>query len=214
MLGPIVFLFAIASALPATAQDVPPVLSCGGPISGTATHAALVRAFGARNVAPGKIALGEGETETGTVIFGSDPARRLEVLWHDVRKRIRPRSVTIRGGNRAPTSPASHRWSIATSSSLPSLSLGQSLSQVEASNGRPFELAGFEWDYSGTATNWRGGALSRLAGGCQLVVRFEPAHDLSSEVQDAVVGDQTFSSNDPKMRAARPVIYEMGLYWD
>ena len=78
--------------------------------------------------------------------------------------------------------------------------------QVEAINGKPFELAGFDWDYSGTVSDWRGGTLDAPPGGCRMLVRFAAAKTAPGAAQDAVSGDQAFSSDDPKMRAVSPAI--------
>lgn len=204
----------ILSAASASAQDIPQVLSCTGPIAKSATHRSLVKTFGAGAVSVGEIALGEGETETGTLLFASDPKRRLEVRWRDQKKRTGLHAITVRVLDNVVSTPESHEWRVAGPGTTARLHLGQPLAEVEAMNGRPFKLTGFEWDYSGTATSWSGGRLAKLPGGCNLLVRFEPAPNLPEKVQNDVAGDKEFASNAAKMRAAKPVIYEIGLYWD
>ena len=212
----ILFLASVLVPLPAFAQtqEIGPVLTCDGPISGKASHASLAKAFGARNVSSRKLSIGEGETEQGTVLFASDPARRIEILWTDRAKRSNPRMAIFGRTSDASAAPPAYRWRIAARSEAKPLSLRQSLTQVEAINGRAFELAGFDWDYSGTVSDWRGGTLDAPPGGCRMLVRFAAAKTAPGAAQDAVSGDQAFSSDDPKMRAVSPAIYELGFTWE
>lgn len=196
------------------AQEVDPVLTCEGPISRQASHASLAKEFGARNVSVATLSLGEGETERGTVLFAADPARRIAILWSDSRKRSRPRMVIFGRSPAGAEDPAAYRWRIAARPQAKPLHLRQPLGEVEAINGRPFELTGFGWDYSGTVTDWRGGALDAPPGGCRILLRFEAGKEASGLAQDAVSGDQGFNSDDPKMRAVSPVVYEMSFIWD
>ena len=149
------------------AQEIAPVLTCEGPISRHATHTSLSKTFGARNVSFKELQLGEGETEMGSVLFGSDPKRRIEILWNDRAKRSRPRMVVLGRYPGATDTLKDYHWRIAASATSVPLGLRQGLSQVEAVNGRSFELAGFEWDYSGTVLDWKGGALAAPPGGCR-----------------------------------------------
>lgn len=198
----------------ASAQEVGPVLTCDGPMSREASHASLAKAFGARNISVKILSIGEGETERGSVLFAADPTRRIEILWSDRGKRRRPRMVIFGRGLGSSAAPTGHHWQIAAHALAKPLRLGQPLMQVEAVNGRPFELAGFDWDYSGTVTDWRGGSLAKPPGGCRVLVRFEAARQAPGAAQDAVSGDREFSSDDPRMRAVAPVIYEMGFVWE
>ena len=148
------------------------------------------------------------------MLFASDPKRRIEILWNDRAKRSRPRMVILGRNVEAAATPEGYHWQIAARAQAGPLSLRQGLTQVEAINGRPFELAGFEWDYSGTVLDWKGGTLAAPPGGCRVLVRFTPAKDAPGAAQDAVSGDQGFSSDDPKMRAVAPLVYELGFIWE
>ena len=59
------------------------------------------------------------------------------------------------------------------------------IEEVEKINGKPFKIAGFEWDYGGYVSNWTGGSLGSafLAPG-QLAVRLAPP-ELAEGVQRA-----------------------------
>ena len=112
----------------------------GSVISSHTTRKDLVQAYGAANVVDQDVDVGEGETQPGTVIFPKDPERLIEILWKDPDKKTLPASAQLSG--------AKSRWKTAHS-----ISLGTSLKDLERRNGRPFKLAGFGWDYSGTVTS-------------------------------------------------------------
>ena len=53
----------------------------------------------------------------------------------------------------------------------------------------------------------RGGALSRdLASGCLLFVFFEPR---AEQIAESISGDRAIMSNDPALRAARPIVRQI-----
>jgi hypothetical protein len=214
VLGPGSAFLAVFGTCAAHAQEIGPILTCEGPISRHATHASLSKTFGVRNVSVRQLSIGEGETELGSVLFASDPTRRIEILWTDRAKRSRPRMVILGRTTDTSAAPSGYRWQIAARQQAAPLSLRQPLTQVETINGRPFELAGFDWDYAGTVSDWRGGTLAAPPGGCRILVRFEAANTAPAAAQDMVSGDQGFSSDDPKMRAVAPLIYELGFIWE
>lgn len=184
-------------------KERPAILSCDGPISRDVDEAALVAAFGARNVVSEDIYVGEGAFEPGTAIYPDDEARRIEILWHDPQQRRRPARVIL------------HELS-GTRFVLPGgevLLPGASLAEIEAANGRPFELSGFGWDYGGAVTDWRGGGLGALPGGCLLFARFMEGPDAEPAALARVAGDIAFSSDDPAMRAARPLLSMLSFGW-
>ena len=147
---PLIAAFLLASALSATAQKtaIPvaadtqdnPVqqkrdaLGCEGAFARDTTHAKLVAAFGAKNVAFKEVDAAEGSKGRATVLFDDDPTKRIVVFWHD-EKRTRPSMIKV---------------------SAPSLWVGpggigngMKLTDVEKLNGKPFKLAGFDWDGGG-----------------------------------------------------------------
>lgn len=166
------------------------VLACRGVFAAGQTHADIVKAFGRRDVTTETVDGAEGESSSVTVIHAKDPARRIEVSWSDAR-RARLSGVEVREGS---------AWRIA------GVGMGMSVADVEAANGRPFELSGFYWDYGGFATDWKGGALASLPGGCTLTVRFGPPEGLPDSVTEPVSGERTLSSHSPAVRAAKPVV--------
>ncbi len=194
---------AAATARPAAANDDPWLIVAGtnaGPITPTASEADLAAIFGAGNVRPGEVEIGEGVREPGTIIFPDDPERRIEILWHDTAARRRPARLQITG----------HRtlWHFAQA-----ISLGTSLKQLETLNGNPFYLTGFGWDYGGTVLSWEGGALATALGGGYALLRLTPDYATpgEGELSDRVSGDRDFRSDDPVMQAIDPTVDQIIL---
>jgi hypothetical protein len=185
-----VVLVALASPADAAPKKPEQVVACTGPFTKGATHASLVKAFGKRNVAVQSVGIGEGETVTASVIFPRDAARRIEVLWIDEKRRRNPSE--IRTGVDA-------TWRTAQG-----IRRGMSLSEIEALNGRPFELWGFGFDYGGTTLDWKGGALATQAGGCTLTLRFTMRDGADNAA--VYVGEQSLMSDSEGMRKAAPVV--------
>lgn len=185
----------VACALPAAAAGTAgpslPPFDCIGPLAPETSHAALVARYGKRDVVFRTVPAPEGETERATVIFPDDPARRIQIVWQDERRRRRPDTITI-------------GTAFSTWRTPEGIGLGTPLEEVERLNGRPFAFMGFGWDYAGTVTDWEGGALERKR--CRLVVRFSPALDAPA---DGLDGDQTLRSNAGAVRAARPNVYDL-----
>jgi hypothetical protein len=122
--------------------------------------------------------------------------RRIEIAFFDDKMK-RVSGVTLR--DTAKTS----RWSIA------GVSIGSSLAEVQKANGKPFLVSGFEWDYGGFVTDWKGGALGRpMAGGCNVILRF--AKDASAPKALSGDGVKVASDNAALLKFA-PVVTEIGV---
>ena len=183
-----------ACGQPAQRDAVPDsqlALSCDAFAS--ASGAALVAAHGAGNVVEQTLPGVEGESYTATVVYPNDPTRRLEVVWRDQTAKNAPASVLVAGEDSL--------WVGARD-----LSIGDELANVERSNGRAFELWGFDWDYGGWVSDWKEGAFSP-SNGCNIRVRFNQRDAASTSAS----GDSSFMSDDPAMRAADPTVSAFGL---
>lgn len=170
----------------------------GGAITAQTTEADLIQAFGKSNVASKDIELGEGETQPGTELFPLDAVRRIDVLWEDTQGKRRPKRVQISG--------ETNLWR-----TVHGISLGISLKRLEQLNRKPFLLAGFAFDYSGTVISWNHGALEReLDHPGRVILRLMPSES-ASERSDAraLQGDRKFSSGHPAMQKLNPPIYEV-----
>lgn len=192
----------VALAGTASAQT-PDLLACSGPFAREADEAALIKAFGAANVQRARIEIGEGEKASGAILFPKDRKRRLELIWRDGKKRRGPSTIYVRQGSAwAVSGPAGER-----------LAIGSALAAVEAANGKPFSILGFDWDYSGTANDWQGGKLAKAFGGCRLTIRFGYPQGADAKALDRLSGDKEFSSSNPDMRLIKPTAYEVMLSW-
>ena len=173
-------------------------LACAAPFGPDASHASIAAAFGRDAVVYRKIDGPEGEKIGATIVYPKDPARRLELIWDDEKKRSGLANV---------------RFSETTAWIAPNgVRRGMSLSDVEALNGGPFVLSGFDWDYGGYVTDWKGGVLGRpLPGGCIVQVRFGYTPDAPEPAALAVSGDKEFPSNDRNMRLVKPRVGALGF---
>jgi hypothetical protein len=91
------------------------------------------------------------------------------------------------------------------------ITIGTTLRELEKINGAPFQLAGFEWDYSGTVTSWGAGKLKdEFAGSYDVTIRLGGKLDSLSEQESlSVLGDKDFPSNNGVMQKLNPRIYQI-----
>jgi hypothetical protein len=93
------------------------------------------------------------------------------------------------------------------------------LKALERLNARPFQLAGFDFDYSGTVTSWSGGRLESISGpACEIKVRLLPSLPKSPSREqlaagEATEGDRDFKSSDANMQLLNPRVYEVLLIY-
>jgi hypothetical protein len=120
-----------------------------------------------------------------------------------------PNSIHLCYGNG--NVPKACKWHLANS-----ISFGTSLRELERLNGRPFQLAGFEWDYSGTVTDWNDGHLQETLNSCgQVLIRLQPRYTpkgwtaQQQKLYQQVMGDDNFASSNPAMQQLNPVVYSI-----
>ena len=172
-----------------------------GPINRATSEVMLVTLFGAANIEPVDVYLGEGFTEPGAAVYPGDPTRRVEIVWADA-AHAAPKEVRLTG--------ESSKWRTAEG-----ISLGSTLKEIEGLNGSPFRLAGFAFDYGGTITDCGTGRLIIL--GCVdrsqprlLLLRLSPSAEARSQPEyRQVVGDRDFSSGHPAMQSINPSVHQM-----
>lgn len=179
------------------------VFGCGGPFTADLTEQRLIEIYGAANVRPGDVYVGEGFSEPGAVVFPDSPSDRIEVVWSDEKQRARPRFVRVKEKN--------SQWRTADG-----ISVGSELKSIERINGRPFRLSGFGWDGSGTVMSWTGGHLERReTAACRLRVALTPSGEEGpSPVSRQVIGAREFSSGHPAMQQLNPRVYQLVLMFD
>src|SRR5207237_8700064 len=115
--------------------------------------------FAVKNVTFTDVEAPDAAKVMATVLFPKDPKRRLEVWWQNEAARSGIYLIVINGQS--------------TWTAPKGLRLGLGLAAIEKLNGRPFKLKGFDAD-GGTVTDWQGGGLASLPGGCKVGVRLAP----------------------------------------
>jgi hypothetical protein len=185
-------------ASPAIAQTAPPQegpITCASPVAPDDTERSLKQRFGKEAVVqdlPGA----EGEKYKGVVLFPKAMDRRIEVAFTDDKAK-RASGLTLRDTART------SRWNVS------GITIGSSLAEVQKANGKPFMVSGFEWDYGGFVTDWKGGALGRpLQGGCTVTVRF----DKKTAAPKSLLGDGVKAASDnAALLKFAPVVTEIGV---
>lgn len=159
-----------------------------GAVTAGATLAQLQRIYGKPNVRAKKVHVGEGHFVNGLVLF---PGTRAEVEFRYAEdgRRIALAVIT------KPKSPWRTRSGIG---------IGTSGARIEQLNGKPFQLHGFQWDYSGRLAGWNGGKLPK-----GLIPDFKPTAKLPAAQAEKVLGDAKFSSATPAMRRSKLVVYRL-----
>jgi hypothetical protein len=167
-----------------------------GKINSKISEVDLIQMYGPKNVSHGTLELGEGETMPATILFANLPQRRLEIAWKDEPGGKLPARIQMEGERSL--------WH-----TTQGITLGTSLKALEKLNGRPFLLAGFGWDYSGTVTSWNQGHLEQ--GLKNIVLRLAPSarNEIPSEDEEGVEGDKDFPSTHPSMQKINPIVYQL-----
>jgi hypothetical protein len=177
--------------------DVAPAVDVANTFTRGATPASLATVFGRANVIPETIAGPEGAQMNVTAIYPTDPARRIEVVFRNEEERTDLSAVMVSAPESQWTGPGG-------------VKIGDGIEAVEAANGMPFEVMGFQWDYGGFVADWKGGKLGE-ANGCAPAVRLAPGAD---SLPADIVGDGVQpASNLPAMRAAQPKVSAFGISW-
>jgi hypothetical protein len=137
----------------------------------------------------------DGTKVPASILFRDDPKRRLEVWWSDRTHRSDIHLIVI-GGQSTWTAPNGLR-------------LGQTLEQVEKINHKPFKLKGFDKDRIATVSDWDGGALAMIAGGCNAGLSLRADPKASAEKMGGLLTDKEYSSSHPAIRATKATITEI-----
>jgi hypothetical protein len=179
------------AAAPASTRTV----ACSGPFAKDSGMLALAMAFDSRNVVFNEIDVGGSKVGT-SVVFPKDPKRRLEVWWSNPNRT--GTYLILINGQSAWTGPGGMR-------------LGLTLAQLEKLNHKPFKLKGFDKDGTATVSDWDGGALAELPGGCKSGLSLRADPKASAEAVSALPADKEYSSTDSEIRAVKPTVSEILL---
>ena len=180
------------------ARAIPPsarVVACGGIFGKDSSHLRLAMTYDSKNISFAEIEAIGGTKVQASVLFPNDPARRLEVWWANPAARTGTYLIVI-GGKSTWTGPGG-------------MKLGLTIAQLEKLNHKPFKLKGFDKSGVATVSDWDGGALADLPGGCKsgLSLRADPktAPDALAEMP----ADKEFISTDATIRAVKPTVSEV-----
>jgi hypothetical protein len=152
-------------------------------------------AFQSRNVSFTQVDASAGGKAMASVLYAKDPKQRLEIWWSKSANRSDTHLIVINGQS---------DW-IAPGE----LHLGLTLAELEKLNGKPFKLSGFDKDHVAALTDWNGGQLDALAGGCKIGINLRPDPKTPSASLSDLSADHAFTSSDAALRAVNPTISEI-----
>src|SRR5215469_4825704 len=170
-------------------------VACSGTFGKDSSHLKLAMTFDSKNITFTDVDSSSGTKVPASVLFPKDPKRRLEVWWANPAARSDTYLIVINGKS---------NWTAPGG-----LHLGLTLAQLEKLNHKAFKIKGFDKDGNATVSDWDGGALASLAGGCKSGVSLRADPKTPAEAITALDADKEYSSADAEMRAVKPAISEI-----
>jgi len=171
------------------------VVACTGVFGQDSSHLKLAMAFHSKNVAFTQVDGGSAGKVMASVLFAKDPKQRLEVWWSRPASRSDTHLIVINGQSDW-TAPGDLR-------------LGLTLSDLERLNGKSFKLSGFDKNSIATLSDWNGGELAALPGGCKVGISLRAALTAPASTLGVLPADREFSSTDAALRAVNPTVSEI-----
>jgi hypothetical protein len=166
-----------------------------GSITASTTFEELITIYGKENVKKTMIWDGiidsEERSEVNGIILYPETSNEITLYYNEPFK--------ITGGFLQQKS----EWKI-----TPGIAIGMSLKEVEKLNGGPFKLYGFEWDFSGTVTDWQNGKLEFMG----TRIQFSPDKINPGNPEElTVLGDSTFDSSNTVMQRLNPKVTRLAF---
>jgi len=171
------------------------VVVCSGLFAKDSSHLKLAMTFETKNVTFTDVDADGGAKVPASVLFPNDPKRRLEVWWSNPAARSDLYLIDIHGKS---------LWS-----GPGGMKLGLTLAQLEKLNGKPFKLKGFDKKGVATVSDWDGGTLAALPGGCKSGVNLTADPKAAPDAVSALTADKEYSSSDAAIRAVKPTVSEV-----
>lgn len=178
-------------AAPATAHAV----ACSETFGKDSSHLKLAMSFGFTNVTATNVEAKDGTKVAASVIFPDDPQQRLEVWWTNATSHSGTYLIVIAGQS---------DWTAPGG-----LHLGLTLAELEKLNHKSFKLKGLDKNGIATITDWDGGELASLAGGCTSGMSLRADPKASAKIIGALLPNKEYASSNPQMRAAKPTVSEI-----
>ena len=170
------------------------VVTCGGAFAKDSSNLKLATVFDPRNITSTDIDFNG--TKVGTsILFEKDPKKRLEIWWSNPADRSGTYLILINGQS---------TWATPVG-----LRLRLTLAQIEKLNHKPFKLKGFDKANVATVSDWDGGALAAIPGGCKSGVSLQADPKARADAIGALPADHEYSSADAALRAVKPAISEI-----
>jgi hypothetical protein len=170
------------------------VVACSGPFAKDSGMLALAVAFDSRNVVFTEEDV-SGSKVAATIVYPKDPKKRLEVWWSNPGNRTGTYLILINGKS--------------TWSGPDGMRLGLDLAQLEKLNHKPFKIKGYDKDGNASVSDWDGGALASLPGGCKSGLSMRAGPKVAPDAVSALSPDKIYSSDDPEVRATKPAVSEI-----
>jgi hypothetical protein len=168
-------------------------VGCSGAFAKDSSHLKLATLYKSENVVFTEVDASEGKKLMASVLFPKDPKRRLEVWWENEASRTGTYLIVINGQS--------------TWSAPKGLKLGLALAALERLNGKPFKVGAFKGNEA-SVSDWQGGALESLTGGCKMGVSLRAdAKAASQAIEEAGAGE--LASTDATLKAIKPVVAEI-----
>jgi hypothetical protein len=183
------------AAAPAAAAAGAHVVACAGAFSKDSSHLRLAMTYDSKNIAFADVDANNGTKVPASVVFPNDPKRRLEVWWANAAGRSETYLIVINGKS--------------TWTGPGGMKLGLTLAQLEKLNHKPFKIKGFDKDGVAAVSDWDGGALATLPGGCKSGLSLHADPKVSADALSELTADKEFSSSDDAIRAVKPVVTEI-----
>jgi len=170
-------------------------VACSGTFAKDSSHLKLAMTFDSKNITFTDVEASNGTKVPASVLFPSDPKRRLEVWWSNPAARSGTYLIVINGKS--------------TWSAPGGLRLGLTLAELEKLNHKTFKLKGFDKDGVATVSDWGDGVLASLPGGCKSGLSLHADSKAPADAVSALSADREYSSDDPEMRAVKPTVSEI-----
>jgi hypothetical protein len=182
-----------AVSKPSAAPPTPHTVACSESFGKDSSHLKLAMGFGFRNVTATDVEA-NGTKVAASVIFPDDPQQRLEVWWKNANSS--GIYLIVIAGKSEWTAPGGLR-------------LGLTLAELEKLNHKSFKLKGFDKNGAATISDWGGGELASLSGGCNAGLSLRADPKVSTKITGALSANKEYASSNPQIRAVKPSVSEI-----